>query len=145
MPGLTNPAEEHFDKGNWGFDGSVWRKLAMLWGFSDTVAELEDDTDADTGTNTLTCTQVPAGEVHFITTTFGINNNTNPSYILIQARIDGSWAYIHRVASPGAGISVSAPNPIVLGPGDNIRGQIGGCTSGDIIRFHITGYKMVVV
>ncbi|GAG75277.1 unnamed protein product [marine sediment metagenome] len=32
--GIAKPTEKHFDKGSWGWDGSQWRKLAMIWGYS---------------------------------------------------------------------------------------------------------------
>ena len=45
MSGPTAPAEAHFDKGSWGWDLTQWRKLGLLWGYTDRLAERAFDLD----------------------------------------------------------------------------------------------------
>jgi len=141
---VTDSTDPQFKGGAWGWDLTQWRKLAMVWGYSGSMGEAVNDTDADVGNNTLETTVVPAGEVHVVHSAFAVNNNTDVGAIIFQVISGGTTHYLHRSTSPGVGNSVELPVMIILNPGDHMHCVFAGCADGDTIRFHIWGYKMEI-
>ena len=87
--GITNPAEQHFERGAWGFDGTLWRKLPMLWGFTEGWVGEASNASAAAGTNFLELAAVPAGEVWTAYVVSAINVNTNPVAVSFGIYIPG--------------------------------------------------------
>lgn len=116
----------------------------LLWGYSDTVVERVNNTDADAGTNYLQTTPVPAGEIHTYDNVFAINNNSQCTYILVTATVSSAGVYLKRLAPVPAQQEVKLENPVTLKPGDFLVCSFTGCTEGDVIRFHVYGTKMLV-
>ena len=145
MSGPTDPAEAHFDKGLWGFDGTVWRKLPMLWGYTGTVQEITWNENAAVGLNVLYGTVVPAGEVHVIQNLVAYDVTSG----ITQIAVGGLKSTIHVYAfceyAPVAGKVYTWGGNIVLKAGDRVFGQFFGCVAGDDIWMSLDGYKMSVV
>jgi hypothetical protein len=145
MSGPTNPNEEHFDKGGWGFDGTRWRKDNLLWGYGGQVLEQKVNLAAIVGNNFLIHTAVPAGEVWAINGVSAVDINTATR---IQAGIyDGGTLFpVWDFGTPAASVYVATPaENIVLKTGDQIYVFFFNCVAGDDIYSNIWGYKMRIV
>jgi len=142
MSGPTDPSEAHFDKGLWGFDGTVWRKLGIVWGYKDTVVEQVYDPDAVAGDSSIYTTVVPAGEVHKIENIVFADTNTVCTSVLVYAIIDSVSVVIINKVSPPAGVYQSYQLVVTLGPGDRLRCRFLGCALNDDLNLHVCGYKM---
>ena len=142
--GITNPAEQHFERGLWGFDGSVWRKLPMLWGYTDRYAEEKSNLSCTAGANILTFSTVPAGEVWRVTALTWVNVNTACVPIAVQLA-DGVNTWTVYVEAAGvANVYASRLVDITLKEGDCLRVAFYGCTLNDDIFAWVLGYKMAV-
>jgi len=144
MSGPTDPAEAHFDKGLWGFDGTVWRKLPMLWGYSDRYAETESNLSAAAGFNWLVFSTVPAGEVWVVSGMTWVNVNTACSLIAADM-YDGADLYtLYYEGTPAANVYKTIQCDIVLKEGDCLKVLFGGCALNDDIYAWAFGYKMAI-
>jgi hypothetical protein len=144
MSGPTNPSETYFDKGGWGFDGSVWRPNNLTWGFYDRLVEIKEDLDADAGANMLTHTTVPAGELWVVTGESVLNTVT--ACQVVSRYWNGATEitfYGFGALTPGFWKSF-APAEIVLKAGDWLENYFTGCALHDQLQSTIFGYKMKV-
>ena len=82
--GPTDPAEAHFDKGQWGWDLATWRKNPLDMGYHATFGGVTYCTAA-AGTNIVNVFTVPANYVYILENLQFFNGNTGP--IRIYARI----------------------------------------------------------
>jgi len=144
MSGPTDPAEAHFDKGLWGFDGTVWRKLPILWGYTDRYVQAKMTGDATAGTNYLIFTTVPAGEVWRITSMAWANTLSTCSEIWAGLYLDAEIYTFAVEATPAANVYHSIVCDIVLKAGDLVIVVFFGCTLGDDLFAWAFGYKMSV-
>lgn len=146
MPGFgpVVPSEEYFDKGVWGYDGSQWRKLAMLWGFSDRWVGQASNLSAGAGVNYLELAAVPSGEVWTAYVAAALNVNTNPAAISFGIKIGVDRFYFWVVPTPGANVYAAFDKPMVFKAGDIPSVAIEGCTALDDIYARWWGYKMAV-
>lgn len=145
MPGITNPAEEHFDKGLWGYDGSAWRKLALLWGYTDRYSEDLGGTKSGAGQYVGTGTSVPAGEVwtvNFVT----LRNQTGSRGAGLLMVHDGSLYYRFAYeASSTQSIPLIFTGSLPLKEGDYIQVRMDACSDNDVLQAGVWGYKMAVI
>lgn len=144
MTGITDPTNPYFKDGAWGWDGTQWRKLALLWGYSAAYREAIDDDNADAGSNTLASTAVPAGSVYVIQLISAFNNTTNiPS---IELRLVGTAGLfkMQRTALGVAAYPVNLIGEFVLEEGDYVQAVFFACVAGDDIRLRVWGYEMKV-
>jgi hypothetical protein len=144
MTGITDPTEEYFKDGAWGHDGSQWRKLALLWGYSDVYAETESNSDADAGVNYLTFGAVPSGEVWVVTSVVGVNATTAACNIVIAPVIDSAERWVKHTVYAAVTRYVDWHGYLVLAAGDYLRLAFAACIAGDSIAAHACGYKMSV-
>ena len=188
MPGITDPAEEYFKDGLWGWvtstwkkliadaaghllvsfaaqtidvevtqttpadltpgiqgwDGSQWRKLPLLWGYTDRYAEQQSNTSAAAGYNWLTFSTVPAGQVWVVTALSWVDVNTACTLIVFSL-YDGALLYtICADPAPSANLYRSVACNVVLRAGDCLKILFGGCALNDDIYAWALGYKMAV-
>lgn len=144
MTGPTDPAETYFEKGLWGHDGSVWRKLPMVWGYSDRWAERSTTASASAGSNTVKSTAVPAGEVWVLHAMAARNKDTD---VAMQFLLNAGAVVLRvkLVAAPGVNVWVLySPTELVLAEGDTVDVLFLSCTSGDELNVDFWGYKMAV-
>uniref|UniRef100_A0A6H1ZVS3 Uncharacterized protein n=1 Tax=viral metagenome TaxID=1070528 RepID=A0A6H1ZVS3_9ZZZZ len=188
MPGITDPAEEYFKDGLWGWvtstwkkliadaaghllvsfaaqtidvevtqttpadltpgiqgwDGAQWRKLALLWGYTDRLADQQSVADATAGTNLLVHTTVPSGQVWVITGGSVIDAQTAAtcSFLAVVGGA-GFFIYSYGTLTPWK-YSVMPACYFVLKAGDYVQSQFEGCVVGDDLVSNIWGFKMAV-
>lgn len=144
MTGITNPAEPFFKDGIWGWDGTQWRKLPLVFGWSDTYAESEILNDVAAGNHSLTFSTVPAGEIWVVTYWSAYSDQSNAVRIQFQPNIAGAARALKHVAYPAALLTVEGPYPLILQKDDFLTARFITCSSGDDLRSHAAGYKMKV-
>lgn len=144
MPGITNPSEEYFKDGTWGYDGTVWRKLPIVWGYHDRLAEFDTHTKVGAGSALRTLFTVPAGYIYIVNATMSINNDK----IVAQNHLlyNGSNYYtIYRGVPTAVAQWMANPNVFyALKTDDKLTFQFVGCDAGDVLEFAAWGYKMKV-
>ena len=141
---ITNPAEEFFKDGGWGHDGSQWRKLALLWGYSDVYKEAKSNTNADVGTNYLLFGAVPAGEIWIVTNAVAYNSITAGCSIALAPVVNASAVVIRYTIFITLTRYTDWQGWCVLKAGDYFRVGFYNCVAGDDIYAHVIGYKMAV-
>lgn len=142
--GITNPTEEHFERGLWGHDGTQWRKLGLLFGFGERWARYLAATVTVAGTNTLTTTTVPAGQVWVVQSISARNLESN---VDIQFELFGGATQIllARFPVPGANVLVDKmPLSMALEFEDYVCIRFLNCAEDDRLRGYVWGYKMYV-
>lgn len=141
-PGV--PTEEYFNRGLWGHDGGSWRKLSLLWGYSDRLAVYTQHTQVGTDPYFLSLGTVPAGEIWVVNATLSINDTTQMSQLHYVH--DGSnYYYIKAFSSLAAGVWAVNDNVVyVLKEGDSVGISFWGNADGDGLTGCVWGYKMGV-
>lgn len=144
MPGITDPAEEYFKDGLWGWDGSAWRKLPLLWGFGGVVEEKVQDTGLDAGDNNLGGAAVPAGEIWVVTSASCLYVGTAPDKMRIYAVGLASALPLLEETSVVSDVFCSWSGTAVLQEDDYVRLWVKGATAGDDAYLYYAGYKMKI-
>ena len=144
MSGPTNPTEEHFDKGQWGYDGTLWRKLNLTWGYNDRWLEQVVVAPAPAGWNFLETAAVPAGYVYVAHVVVGVDQITNPAEILFGINVGGSRYYFNRQPAPGVNVYAFWTANQVFKSTDKGVVAIGGVVLNDSLVAQWWGYKMKV-
>jgi len=164
--GPTNPAEQFFRRGLWGwasttwerlyslsnllgvalhgYDGSAWRKLSLLWGYTGVVAEVVSDLDADAGDNTLTIVTVPAGYVYVINAIMTQNQTNAVAHRHMLATGGTQYAIKEFLAHAAGTWAINDNISYVLAAGDKAQVQFIACTADDNLLARLWGYKMAV-
>jgi len=132
------------DRQLYGWDGSAWQKLGLLFGYYDVYSEYIKHT-ASAGDNIVYSSIVPSDELWIINSTYARNVTKNID-ILFQI-YDGS-TYIRidnqTQTSTGFGVIFRLYNPIVIKPGERTATAFWGCNANDILELHLRGYKMKI-
>lgn len=144
VQGPTQPTEEYFNRGLWGYDKTRWRKLALVWGFSDTYGEKIQNTNLSVGSNSVSGSVVPAGEVWVVSHVLIIYTGTSPTFIRGQALLGAVYVDLFRQPSPVSGQSYSRQLSISMKAGDKVLATVSGATAGDALEAWFAGYKMAV-
>ena len=144
MPGVTNPAEAFFKDGNWGWDGTVWRKLPMVWGYSEHYAERKLNLNAAAGTNVLNGSVVPAGEVWVLEICGAFDVNTAPSRMIFTVTDGVTFAPFYRDDTPVVYVTSSWTGRIALTEGCYVQVVFFDCVLNDDLYVDLWGYKMKV-
>lgn len=144
MTGITNPAEEYFKDGQWGWDGTAWQKLNLLFGVQDRWMENLGGTKSGAGSYIKLSTAVPAGYIYVVQILAAYNATTAPDYISLYLNDSATNYLIAKVLTPGVGIPLYVAGQYVLKAGDMVRVLVAGCLDGDVIGAFVWGYKMKV-
>jgi len=142
--GITNPAEEYFKDGLWGWDGSQWRKLGLLFGYYDRWVERQRETNAAAGQNSLQTDAVPAGYIYILDAIVTMNLNKAVTHL---KRVVGDGIEVElsiATAVPTATHDTLFPISIVLKPGDYVKVYFLACDAGDDLFLEVWGYKMKI-
>lgn len=141
----TDPAEQFFGRGGWGWDGTAWRKLAMVWGYTDTYAESIQENSDVAGTYQMELATVPAGEVWRVEAV-GLYRAVNAGLTGQVQLYDGSGAIaLETVSMPAVGVIYNNSRPIILKATQYIIGRFAGATVGEACILLAWGYKMAVL
>jgi len=144
MSGPANPTEVHFDKGGWGFDGSVWRKNNLTWGYNDRWAEDLGVVAAAAGNYLKLSTPVPPGEV-WVLQSISFANNSGVRGICYLGLICGAVvAIVAANPAPAIAVPVLVVGGFALKAGDVAFVQQFAVLLNDNLLAAVTGYKMKV-
>lgn len=128
----------------YGWDGSNWRKLPIVWGYSDRWAQRVYVENATAGTNNLNTTDVPAGEVWVLQAMASKNENKDVA-MDYTAVFNGTQVKLKVHSLPGVNTWVTLfPIGICLKEGDNARCRFLSCNLNDDLYLDVWGYKMKV-
>ena len=144
MSGPTDPTEAHFDKGTWGFDGTVWRKLPMVWGYSALWDEDLGGTAADVFYSAQTAA-IPATEVRVLQAV-SVRNTTRSCgpVVIYMTRPSGALVACGYVASLNTNIPLLVTGTFALGAGDVLWVYVAATQVNDVIQAGVVGYKMAI-
>lgn len=140
----TDPAEQFFGRGLWGFDAAQWRKLSLLWGYTDRYFEQVVDADSAAGLVDLQATAVPAGEVRVVRAWAGIDQITDPTYISFGIYVPAVYYSFNIQNAPGVNVWANWDMEGVFKEGDRPQCRFDGCVLHDVLVFQVWGYKMAV-
>jgi len=142
--GPTDPSEEYFDKGLWGWDGSVWRKAALPWGYTGVVNQQVIDLNAAAGQNILSGSAVPAGEVWVIEVISVFNNTTACAKVVVDIVSDGQETELLYETTIVVGQRYIFDGRVTLNVGDYINVYFIDCVAGDDLYMRLHGNRMRV-
>lgn len=143
MP-ITDPSEEYFKDGTWGWNGTDWVKLPIVFGYYERWAEDLGETKSGAGAFVSASTAVPAGEV-WVLQCLHVRNETGARGAVTMFLMGGvDWSACAYVVAPGQGAPVLFQGPVTLREGDSLYVQQLACQDADVIRSAAWGYKMKV-
>ena len=129
---------------SYGWDGAAWRKLPLLWGYSDIAGEDLADTNLSVGMNTLYGAIVPAGEIIIVRQISMQYTGTPPTKLYSRASgTPGSPVLLYQ-DSPASTTWYVTTCFQLLEPGDRLTGTVEGATATDNLLFYYSGYKMKI-
>ena len=128
----------------YGWTGSEYARVPMLWGYGGQYAEHEQDLNTGPADETLTFSTVPAGEVWVITLFTGFCDTANPEVVSLRAVIGGTTHYLAMVADITANLMVVMQGEIILVEDDYLCAVFEGCGLNDKIYADAVGYKMSI-
>jgi len=144
MTGITNPTEEYFKDGLWGWDGTQWRKLGLaLWYYE---PYSEDLSGTATGSSYVArSTTVPTGFVYIVNAASVGNFTRAAEYAEIRLYTDtDAMIYLVQVISPALYQPAIFTGNLVLSPGWTIYLRVDGCAVDDTILAGVAGYKVKI-
>jgi len=145
MLGITNPTEEYFKDGGWGWDGTRWRKLNLTFGYYDRYAERQEAENVPAGTQTYNFAAVPTGEVWVVTAFTAYCSTANPSAIALYHVATGVGVLLVAQQLPVvAWIVLPLVGTLVLKENDYLRAVFINCVLNDDVHAFAVGYKMKV-
>ena len=142
MSGITDPTEEYFKDGLWGWDGTQWRKAGLPLWYGGRVIQQVATNNATAGINSLEGSTVPAGEIWVIQVANAIDINSTLNRILIYCLADGIALMLASEYSVPANHWVIVYPQIVIVPGDHLVAFFDSCTAGDDLYLRYAGYKV---
>ena len=145
MSGITNPTEEYFKDGGWGWDGTQWRKANVFLNYYDRYADYISDIDVTAGNHDENMTAVPAGYVYVVLAVSAYCSTANPSMIILKVMQGGIDTAIKLGSPVVAWVPVIFTGQLVLKASDYIRGSFLGCALNDDLYLRACGYKVLVV
>jgi hypothetical protein len=128
--------------GHKGWIGGAWQKNPLLLGYSAIISKALSNLSAAAGTNYLSSTAVPAGEIWVITTASMLNATTAFTQATIIVSISGNNQYFQSKASPIQNEKVIWNGQAILKEGDTVVGAFDGCTLNDDLYLQFAGYRV---
>lgn len=141
---VTQIAAADLTPGVMGWDGTQWRKLPIVWGYSDRYVESLSEVNVVAGSHTLSFTAVPAGEVWVINGVSAFCSTANPADIQLTLRLGGSNCFLHVQQTVVGWQTELATGSFVLKEGDYVRVVFSTCILNDDIYAQAFGCKMKV-
>ena len=125
-----------------GYDGALWRKLALLWGFSNSLWGEVSDTAEEDATLFLVGATVQPGEV-WVVNKISWYRDTNAEQNMRLSVYTGD-AYVNLVDYPVPAVTTFYEDDMrgVLEAGERLRFGFASATTGEYCEAHYWGYKM---
>lgn len=130
--------------GSYGWDGSDWHKLPLMWGYTDRLFESLGGIKSGDGVYDVQSSAVPAGEIHVIQRVSLRNVSGSRGTMLFSTGTGGVWITLAWAATQPQFTPLMVAGPIVIKAGDTIRVLQNNCLNGDVLEGGIWGYKMKV-
>jgi len=142
--GITNPTEEYFKDGLWGFDGTRWQKLPMVWGFSASYAEEKKNVNMPAGNSNVIGSVVPAGEVWRITGASVMFVSASCTKVKLVYNATPAEVIVQNVIGMVSGLCYPVDVDITAVEGEYVFARFHGMTLADDAFLHLWGYKMAI-
>lgn len=137
MPSLLQPGMNAYIAG-------AWQKQPLIWGYSDRYVDSETDLSADAGTNNLSLTAVPAGEVWKVTSISAFDATSDITTLTLSVILGAVTHYLKVEAITVASQLVLWSGELILKEGDYVGAAFYGCTALDDLYLTACGFKMDV-
>jgi len=144
MSGITDPQEEYFKDGIWGWDGSVWRKLPLVWGYSGHYCENVNGVASGAGDAVVDGSTVPAGEVWIIEHVMANHNAGTAKRLNVVAWSGSCYTPLFDESVETAPAQRMWDGRITLPTGGKLRATVVAPGDGKKVYLHAWGYKMKV-
>lgn len=141
---ITQPTEQFFKDGLWGWDGTQWRKLPMLFGCSERWVEDLGDTDTAAADYSKLSTAVPTGYVYVVQSLSIRNQTGNRGITMLHVTNGAVWCPLGADPTPVTSIPLTYVGGLVLTEGDQVRVWMSSCALHDFVEAAVWGYKMAV-
>jgi len=143
MP-ITDPSQEYFKDGTWGWNGSAWVKLGIVWNYAGTYRETVSAGNATAGTNYLNGAVVPAGEVWVVQHVQAVDVTSGIASIEARLVNGGYLSSLLADYSPVADHFSVASGGWLMAAGEKLQFRYAGCVLNDNLEGQALGYKMKV-
>jgi len=127
-----------------GWDGSAWRKLSLVFGYSERLYEDLGGTQSGAGDYGKHSTAVPAGEIHIVQAITIRNETGARGRAQIHTRANGTFILLASLVTPVRYEPVEFAGPLCLAEGDQIYVIQYSCLDSDGIVSGLWGYKMKI-
>jgi len=144
MSGITDPKEAYFKDGIWGWDGTVWHKLAMVFGYSDRWAENAEGAATGAGNAVAVTAAVPAGYVYVLQQAEAFHDAAAAVELLVTPTVGALLCGLVHELAAAAWVHYSWTGSLVLKAGDRIVATATAPGDGKKVHLHTWGYKMKV-
>ena len=144
MSGITDPTEEYFKDGLWGWDGTQWRKLSLLFGYSGPYSENPSNLNLPAGTSNLAGSTVPAGEVWVVQGMLAAVISSTCTELMLGFWNGVAIIFCKQVLPPVSGHFYDYQGTLILAAGYYPLIRVYGMTAGDVAYLYAWGYKMKV-
>lgn len=138
----TSPAD--LTPGIEGWDGAAWRKLALLWGYSDVWSEVQSGTATGEGDATATTSAVPAGYIFVLQAVSAFHSADANKRLTISAVVGGAAIRLVDEADAIPGLHSCWAGGVVLKEGDGLYAIAVAPGDGKKCWIHVCGYKMKI-
>lgn len=127
-----------------GYDGTLWRKQMLQWGYYDRLAEFTQYVKVGAGDTLRTLFTVPDGYVYVVNATMSINHDkvTVQNHLLYSA--PDYYSIFSSTPTAIAQWQVNANLFYALKKDDKLTFQFIACDADDVLEFGAWGYKMKI-
>jgi hypothetical protein len=143
--GITDPAKAYFKDGLWAWDGTVWRKQPLLYGYTSALGARKIVNALAAGNNTLDIDAVPADEIWVVTNLAMRYTGTAPTRMTVTLTIDSIGYSVYRQETVVSNEIYDRQGWWVLAEGDQISMVIIGATLNDAASIWATGFITSIV
>lgn len=142
--GPTNPNEPFFDKGLWGFDGSVWRKQGVIWSYRDIWRDKRTFASAGDPETELSVVTPPSGEVYTLEG-WNISHSDDVARVArLEVFITGYPLIIWASDGMAPDVIIYGVNSFTLRSGCTVRLIVEGLATGKELFISVWGVMMKV-
>jgi hypothetical protein len=127
-----------------GYDGTNWRKLQQVFGYTDRVVEKQTTVSTGAGTTAVDSTAVEAGYVHVISSVAAWHSNVGALFCVLQ--FYNGTNYLEQSIAPALAqyTLMSLSLPFVLKASDSLRFYAVALPAGQSVFLSLNGYKMKI-
>jgi len=141
---VTQTAADDLSVSVHGYDGLLWRKQPLVWGYTDRWTHVLSETKSGDGQYSSSTTAVPPGYIYVLQVAWIKNESgaRGPSYFRPYNGSD--YLPVAGLLAPAQNEIATLNGPIVLKPGDFLNLAQDSCLNGDAIMAGVWGYKMKI-